>query len=574
MVRASILLGLAIAATQSASAAGTDTYDQSRAIDKVQNARAAAEKLAGDGKESGIRKAIALEQQQVAFLKRPDIRELAVGNTMLLGRSMDLHFDLASLYAKLNDADHALAELEMIEEQIDMPAFAKQVREAPEFAFLKENPRFQAFLKRNERAAQLWLPSATVTQYRPQLPLEERIAGLSDFWARARSGFAHFDNVPDLDWNQAYLEYLARVEKSESTTDYYDTLIQFAALLHDGHTNIYPPKELASHFFARPPVRAELVDGKVVVIRVMHKSLSSSIRTGDEIVEIDGKEVHAYANEHVLPYASASSNQDRNVRLYTYLLLAGDAKQSAILKLRDADGKLRDVTVARDGYAQEDYIVPEQFESKRLAHNIFYLSLGEFEDDRGVKEFEKLLPEIMKSDGLILDVRNNGGGNSDFGLAILSYLTDKALPVESPRYRADDGLRQVRLGGEGAFYWKPEGLETSETIPRKTHYKGKVAVLVSPRTYSAAEDFLVTFDSLKRGIMVGQASGGSTGQPLMFPLPGGGMARICSKDDRYPDGKKFVGIGIMPQVEAHNTVADIRAGHDAVLETAVQHLVE
>jgi hypothetical protein len=48
-----------------------------------------------------------------------------------------------------------------------------------------------------------------------------------------------------------------------------------------------------------------------------------------------------------------------------------------------------------------------------------------------------------------------------------------------------------------------------------------IVVLSSPRTFSAAEDFLVAFKPLKRGLIVGEPSGGSTGQPLIISLPGG-----------------------------------------------------
>lgn len=42
----------------------------------------------------------------------------------------------------------------------------------------------------------------------------------------------------------------------------------------------------------------------------------------------------------------------------------------------------------------------------------------------------------------------------------------------------------------------------------------KVVVLTSPRTYSAAEDFASAFDVMRRGLIVGEPTGGSTGQPL------------------------------------------------------------
>jgi C-terminal processing protease CtpA/Prc len=77
---------------------------------------------------------------------------------------------------------------------------------------------------------------------------------------------------------------------------------------------------------------------------------------------------------------------------------------------------------------------------------------------------------------------------------------------------------------------------------------------------------------MKRGTIVGEPTGGSTGQPLMFKLPGGGAARVCTKRDTYPDGKDFVGVGVQPQVLVRPTIADFRAGRDTVLEAALDFL--
>lgn len=105
------------------------------------------------------------------------------------------------------------------------------------------------------------------------------------------------------------------------------------------------------------------------------------------------------------------------------------------------------------------------------------------------------------------------------------------------------------------------------------HFNGPVAVLIGPRTISAAEDFAVSFAAVKRGILVGSATAGSSGQPLRFDLPGGGTARVCSAQESFPDGRKFIGTGIAPQIEVELTVADIRAGRDPVIAAAARALL-
>ena len=77
---------------------------------------------------------------------------------------------------------------------------------------------------------------------------------------------------------------------------------------------------------------------------------------------------------------------------------------------------------------------------------------------------------------------------------------------------------------------------------------------------------------MKRGKTIGEPTGGSTGQPLLFALPGGGKARICVKRDLFPDGREFVGKGIQPDISVAPTVSGIRSARDTVLEHALELL--
>ena len=77
---------------------------------------------------------------------------------------------------------------------------------------------------------------------------------------------------------------------------------------------------------------------------------------------------------------------------------------------------------------------------------------------------------------------------------------------------------------------------------------------------------------MKRGPMIGEPTGGSTGQPLFFALPGGLKARVRSRHDTYPDGKEFVDVGVQPNIVIHPTVKGFRSGRDEVLEAAVKYL--
>jgi carboxyl-terminal processing protease len=99
-----------------------------------------------------------------------------------------------------------------------------------------------------------------------------------------------------------------------------------------------------------------------------------------------------------------------------------------------------------------------------------------------------------------------------------------------------------------------------------------VAVLIGRGTISAAEDFLVLADSIPHFTTIGTATSGSTGQPLYFDLPGGGMGFIVTKHDTYPDGREFVGPGIQPAIHVTHTIEHCQHGIDADLEQALRFL--
>ena len=515
-----------------------------------------------------LKQADAVLQQAMRELDQPLMEDLAQGNVYLRYRRYNVLMDLIHVHLLQGDRVRALDDLGALQAIDGAPA--AWLRDPSISGPLGHEPRYQAVLAAQDSADRRWHARSIATPYQPMLSEAQRIAGLSLFWSEVKYNFVHFDHVPQLDWDQVYLDFLPQVIAAKDTQAYYEVLMRLAPLLHDGHTNVYPPKALRDKFYARPPMRTALVQGKVLVTGVFSPTLArQGIHVGDEIRQIDGIEVHRYAQQRVAPYESSSTPQDADVRAYTYGLLSGDKAQVLHLSLRDASGATREVTVSRGDYP--DAKSPASFTFRMLSGHIAYLSLDHFESDAGVKAFEKHLPQIMRAKGLILDVRRNGGGSSLYGGEILSYLTDRPIPTETSRELWVDPV--ARAQGDLRLEWRPLPDSGKPYVNKRTSiFRGPVAVLIGPQTFSAAEDFVVSYDAMKRGLLVGEATGGSTGQPLTIDLPGGGSARICVKRDSYPDGREFVGIGIAPNLTVAPTVADIRAGRDPALARALDAL--
>ncbi|HEX7813520.1 S41 family peptidase [Dyella sp.] len=502
----------------------------------------------------------------------PATRDLGEGSKALRYRAFNIRDDLFALYVDEGEKTKALDMMAANLAQDGAPLDA--VYRTPKAqALLKDEPRYQSMLARADMAASMWHAKAIATPYTPQLDESLRIAGLSLFWSEAKYNFVHFGNVPNLDWDKAYLDFLPQVIAAHDTASYYEVMMRFAPLLQDGHTNIYPPKELRAHFYARPPLRTALVEGRVLVTFVGSSTLEhQGIHVGDQITAIDGIEVGKYATERVAPYESSSTPQDRDVRVYSYGLLSGDKDTPVSLSLVDGRGHRSTVLVWRDGSKYADRKEPDEFVFRMLPGQVAYLAIDDLESDAPVKAFEQHLPQIMQAKGLILDVRQNGGGSDGYAFQILSHLTEAPIPGPASRQLSVSAV--TRAGGGLSLEWQP--LEDSgQAYPHLTSpiFRGPVALLIGPQTFSAAEDFVMSFDTLKRGILVGQKTGGSTGMPMSFGLPGGGSARICVKWDSYADGREFVGSGIAPTIEVKPTVADVRRGKDAAVERARKALL-
>lgn len=522
-----------------------------------------------------IRAAIRDLEADLAKMDQPLIRDLAEGNMYLRYRRYNILIDTVKLHARAGEPEKALARWRELSDMEWAPEPGLWASDDPNVTALMSRSEF-AEIAAKQRVARWWSAAPSLkTEYRAELPLDERIAGLSRVWAVAREGFVWFDRVPELDWDMAYRQHLDEAIAAKDTQAYYRVLMRFVALLADGHSNVYAPEALRETFYSRPGLRTALVEGKVVVVSIEDQALTASGMTvGDELVRVDELPVREYAERFVRPYLSSSTPQDREVRMYRYALLSGDAERPVRLALRNSSGRTYEVAVRRSGYkaVQTSGSAPSKREpALRLRDDgIAVLRAEQFENDSVLTSFEADFALLAKAKGLILDLRGNGGGSSYHGTRILAHLSRAPLPTMASSYRegAVYGFASV---ASPRVQWRTIDVGGESRAPEQI-YEGPVAMLIDAATFSAAEDTAAVFRLMKRGPIVGVASGGSSGQPFVFGLPGGGMARICVKRDTYPGGSNFVGVGVLPDIVAAPTLRDVRRGEDSVLERAVRAL--
>ena len=107
--------------------------------------------------------------------------------------------------------------------------------------------------------------------------------------------------------------------------------------------------------------------------------------------------------------------------------------------------------------------------------------------------------------------------------------------------------------------------------PDVSEYNKPIVLLVNSGTFSSAEDFAVLFRNTKRGKIVGTATGGSTGNPIVIDLGWGYYGMICTRKEKMADGTEFIGIGIEPDIIEEET-EEVFFGNDNVLQAALRVL--
>lgn len=443
----------------------------------------------------------------------------------------------------------------------------------------------------------------------------EKIYGLSLFWKQASYNFAFFDQVPKLNWDSTYQAFIPKVLATESTFEYYRTLKRFCALLNDGHTNVYFPSELdVSAYIDFPAIQLEDVRHRAIVTNVGVK-LTEKIPIGSEILRVEGETVKNYLQSKVFPYISVGTKHiqwDWGIMgslSQGFGLLAGSPGSKLHLTLRTPEGETREVVVRRNRYHREVMWTRSQnnenvplFEMRWVTPKIAYVALNTFANKAIVADFKKALPELRKAEGLIIDVRRNGGGNSGYAARIAAYLSADTLVSSAWRTPINIAALKAwsKFGSESPYdekwsykRWKFVARRLGSWVKVEPYRKGMAwlifggdpkppatdqplmmptVVLIGHWTASSAENFLVYLDQVNHITFVGRPTFGSTGQPLFFTLPGGGIARVVTKRDTYPNGKDFVDVGIQPDVLVKKTIKGVLTDKDPILQRGIQIL--
>ncbi len=257
------------------------------------------------------------------------------------------------------------------------------------------------------------------------------------------------------------------------------------------------------------------------------------LRAGDKIVGLDGQDM--------------TGVDPKEVRLK---VLGPAGTQVHLTIQREGEPQPLEFTITR---AKIDV---HSVEGKMLDQGVAYIQISTFGDQTS-RELQNTLETLLKQKpkGIIIDLRNNGGGYLQTSIEVASQFLpgDQVALIE----QYGDGRRKIYKTQEG-------GLATE--IP--------LVVLINKGSASASEILAGAIQDYERGKLVGEVSYGKGSVQQWVPLSNQqGAARVTIARWLTPDERLIDGVGLTPDVSVELTEEDFTAGKDPQLDKAVEVLL-
>ena len=210
-------------------------------------------------------------------------------------------------------------------------------------------------------------------------------------------------------------------------------------------------------------------------------------------------------------------------------------------------------------YLGTDYKIASGLRYRVLDDNIGYIRYESFQNPIGEGNLDDVLSYLALCRGLIIDIRNNGGGElTNAELLAARFVHEKTLV----------GYMQHKTGtGHNDFSdMEPQYLEPS----RNLRWHKPVCVLTNRSVYSAANTFAVMMHTLPNVTLIGDHTGGGSGMPMSNSLPNGWSVRY-SACPMYDQNRQQTEFGIDPEIQVG---IGSSTTEDEIIETARKWLTK
>ena len=374
-------------------------------------------------------------------------------------------------------------------------------------------------------------PTAAAAPSRDRVRLNQRV--FDRVWSEVRRGY-YDPTLHGVDWNAARATFRPQALAASDERGLYRVINAMLDLLNDGHAAASPPaavRRQEAQFARRAVMGLTLMRGEtpddwtVERVRPGSPAEAAGVQMGWALKSVDGK-----------PWGPDVETHD-GVPLQ--LVLTDDAGQRREVALTP---RVMDAM--------------EPFTADKSRPGVLVLRVEQFDKGLGAwmgSELEGLPPDV----DVVLDLRGNPGGRLMEAESVLTCFL--------PR---DQGWA-TRTGRSG----RPVVLRAAgDCGDRRDPLANAGAVLVDQGSRSAAELTPAALQEARRGIVVGEKTGGSVLIAQETNLPDGGRLTLSRADFVTSGGIRLEKRGVTPDIAAPRTVAQRRSGEDPTLETAIAAL--
>ncbi len=201
----------------------------------------------------------------------------------------------------------------------------------------------------------------------------------------------------------------------------------------------------------------------------------------------------------------------------------------------------------------------------RTADDFGYLRLDEMTEKITFGKVKKAIDEAVKAfhnkEGLIIDLRFNGGGWDYISFQLASRFIEKGKAVGH--------YKRTKIKGKNTY---TKMKYKSVNSGGKYQFTKPIVVLTSDYSASATEVFLLLMKDLPYVTIIGDTTEGIFSDMYEFRLPNKWIVTLSHQHFFCMNKRNYEGIGIEPDIRVLNSKADIETQSDPVIEMAIQHL--
>ena len=222
----------------------------------------------------------------------------------------------------------------------------------------------------------------------------------------------------------------------------------------------------------------------------------------------------------------------------------------------DSPRNFSEATIESNYYLGQNYQQTAGFKYKILNDKVGYIYYEKFSEGIDNNDLDRVFSYFSNCKGLIIDVRQNSGGNATNSAKIASRFTEKKILTGYICHKTGPGHNA--FSEPYAIYLEPA---------KGIRWQKKVAVLTNRHSYSATNDFVNHMRCLPNVTIVGDKTGGGSGMPFSSELPNGWTIRF-SASPHFDKNMNHIEWGINPDVKVDINYKDEANGFDTIIEEA------